>query len=226
MDKQDVCRCFEVIRILGANTDVKGPFLFPTEKDRMFVEKYLKDNSVSEGELLIGIHPGAPFIPRRWPKERYAEVADQLIQKYGATVVFLGGRDEIGLVDTIMRMMKEKALNLTGSTTIRQAIALIERCSLFIGNDSSLMHIAAMLNVPVIALFGPGRYPIFAPYGDNNVVIREDVGCNPCNESSAVWRTTCKRGKAYCIEAISTQKVLRVIQDFMKQQVENMGISD
>ena len=212
-DKQEVYRCFDVIRILGANTDVKGPFMFPSDEERMFAEKYLKQNSIHNSELLIGIHPGAPFIPRRWPKERFAKVADELDQKYGAKVIFFGGHDEVGLVNNIIRLMEKTAISLTGKTTIRQTMAIIERCDLFICNDSSLMHIAAMLNIPVIALFGPGQYQLYAPYNEESIVIREDVGCNPCNEGSAVWRKMCKRGRAYCMEAITIQKVMNAIEE-------------
>ncbi len=107
--------------------------------------------------------------------------------------------------------MERPAFSLVGKTTIRESIALIERCNFFVCNDSSLMHIAALLNIPVIALFGPGQYPLFAPYNEFSVVVREDVGCNPCNESAAVWRKMCKRGRVYCMEAITIQKVLQII---------------
>jgi len=220
-DKQEVQRCFDVIRILGVNTDIKGPFIFPSEKDRMFVDKYLKEINIHESELLIGIHPGAPFIPRRWPKERFAKLADKLIQKYGAKVIFFGGKDEVELVNNIIQLMEKKAINLAGKSTVRQTIAMMERCDLFICNDSSLMHIAAMLNIPIIALFGPGKYPQFAPYNEDSIVIREDVNCNPCNEGSAVWRKMCKRGKAYCMEAITIQRVLKIVEEQINKISKN-----
>lgn len=216
-DKEEVQRCFDVIRTLGVNTDVKGPFIFLSGRDRLQAEKYLKDINVHENELLIGIHPGAPFIPRRWPMERFAKVADELDQKFGAKIIFFGGSDEVDLVDNIIELMEKPAFNLAGKTTIRQTMAVIERCNLFICNDSSLMHIAAMLNIPIIALFGPGRYPQFAPYNEDSVVIREDVGCNPCNEGSAVWRKMCKRGKAFCMDAITIQKVLKIVEELINK---------
>jgi heptosyltransferase-2 len=209
--KQEVDRCLDVIRIFGGKTEIKGPFIFTSDKDKIYAETYLQKNNLHEDNLIVGIHPGAPFIPRRWPKERFAKIADILIQKYNAKIIYFGGKDELDLVTSILHLMEGSAFNLVGKTTIRESIALIERCNLFICNDSSLMHIAALLNTPVIALFGPGQYPLFAPYNEFSVVVREDVGCNPCNESAAVWRKMCKRGGAYCMEAITIQKVLHII---------------
>jgi len=217
-DKQDVDRCLDVIRLFGVKTDITAPFIFSSPQAKLYAETYLKQNNIHETDLLVGIHPGAPFIPRRWPKERFAKLADSLIHKYDAKIIYFGGEDEVNLVTSILHLMEKPAFNLVGKTTIHESIALIERCTFFICNDSSLMHIAALLNIPVVALFGPGQYPLFAPYNEFSVVIREDVGCNPCNESSAVWRNMCKRGRAYCMEAIPLQKVLQIIE----QQILNI----
>jgi heptosyltransferase-2 len=210
-DKQIVDQCLDVIRILGVKTDVQGPFIFSSNKDKLYAQTYFQQNNIHEDDLIVGIHPGAPFIPRRWPKERFAKIADILIKKYNAKIIYFGGKDEVDLVTSILSLMEKPAFSLVGKTTIRESIALIERCNFFICNDSSLMHIAALLNIPVIALFGPGQYPLFAPYNEFSVVVREDVGCNPCNESAAVWRKMCKRGRVYCMEAITIQKVLQII---------------
>ena len=220
-DKQDVDRCLDVIRIFGVETDIKGPFIFSSDKDKIYAKTYFQQNNIHEDDLIVGIHPGAPFIPRRWPKERFAKIADTLVEKYDAKIIYFGGEDEVDLVTSILHLMERPAFNLVGKTTIRESIALIERCTFFICNDSSLMHIAALLNIPVIALFGPGQYPLFAPYTEFSVVIREDVGCNPCNESSAVWRKICKRGRAYCMEAITIQKVLQIINQQIIKINEN-----
>jgi heptosyltransferase-2 len=210
-DKQIVDQCLDVIRILGVKTDVQGPFIFSSNKDKLYAQTYFQQNNIHEDDLIVGIHPGAPFIPRRWPKERFAKIADILVKKYNAKIIYFGGKDEVDLVTSILSLMEKPAFSLVGKTTIRESIALIERCNFFICNDSSLMHIAALLNIPVIALFGPGQYPLFAPYNEFSVVVREDVGCNPCNESAAVWRKMCKRGRVYCMEAITIQKVLQII---------------
>ena len=210
-DKQIVDQCLDVIRILGVKTDVQGPFIFSSNKDKLYAQTYFQQNNIHEDDLIVGIHPGAPFIPRRWPKERFAKIADILVKKYNAKIIYFGGKDEVDLVTSILSLMEKPAFSLVGKTTIRESIALIERCNFFICNDSSLMHIAALLNIPVIALFGPGQYPLFAPYNEFSVVVRADVGCNPCNESAAVWRKMCKRGRVYCMEAITIQKVLQII---------------
>jgi heptosyltransferase-2 len=209
--KQDIDRSLDVLRLFGVKPVLKAPFIFSSDQDNDYATNYLKQHNIPEGDLLVGIHPGAPFIPRRWPKERFAKLADTLIQQYNAKILYFGGEDEIDLVTHILQLMEKPAFNIVGKTSIHESIALIDRCHLFICNDSSLMHIAALLNIPVIALFGPGQFPLFAPYNEFSVVVREDVGCNPCNESSAVWRHMCKRGRAYCMEAITLQKVLQII---------------
>jgi heptosyltransferase-2 len=69
---------------------------------------------------------------------------------------------------------------MIGKTTVRQLMAVLSQCVLVITNDSGPMHIAAALNVPIAAIFGPTDHTTTSPLGENNILIRKDVPCSPC----------------------------------------------
>jgi heptosyltransferase-2 len=114
----------------------------------------------------IAVHPGSGgfVVSRRWPPERFAMVADALIERYGLPVILVGGPDERDLAQAVSRAMKRPALDLAGQTTIKQLAAVLERCSLFVGGDSGVMHVAAAVGAPVVALFGPTNERAWGPY--------------------------------------------------------------
>jgi len=213
--QQEVDRCLNMLRTIGICSDHKKPILTLSNEEKEFAKNFFNLNNISENDLVVGIHPGAPWIPRRWPKERFAKIADEIIEKYGAKIIFFGGQKEVKLVDDILFLMKNKnkALSVAGKTTIKQLAAVIEKCNLFIGNDSSPMHIAATFKVPVIGLFGPGEYPRFAPFGRNNIVIRKPIKCSPCRQK--IQFTKCWRGRSYCMEAITVRDVMDAVEKMM-----------
>jgi len=220
-NKHEIERCLDVVRAIGANTKNRNPILIISDEDRSFAQNFLELNGISKKDLVIGIHPGAPFPPRRWPKERFAQVADELMKRHKAKIIFFGSPDEVWLTNEIIGLMKEKPINAAGKTTIKKLAALIRKCDLFIGNDSSPMHIAAAMKVPVIALFGPGEYPRFAPYGEGHVVIRKVLKCSPCEQY--MYGDKCKRGIAYCMNAITVQEVMRAAEKLIKKLNKNRG---
>lgn len=101
------------------------------------------------------ISPAARSDNKRWPAERFAGVADRLIAQHQAQVVFTGEPDEQRVAETIRRAMRHPAQWLMGQTTLGQLISLVRRAQCVITNDSATLHIASLLERPVVALFGP-----------------------------------------------------------------------
>jgi len=136
---------------------------------------------ISRNEVLIGVHPGAAYgEAKRWFPERFARVMD-LLQKPGRRFVLLGGPGEEGLAERVSTITTHPPINTVGKTTIAEALVIISRCSLFLSNDSGLMHAAAALGIPQVALFGSTDPAKTAPLNDKAVVIRpEGVSCTPC----------------------------------------------
>jgi heptosyltransferase II len=159
--------------------------LFLSEGEKASARHILADHGVAPSDLLIGFNPGAAHgTAKRWPAERYIALGRRLLADGGndARIVIFGSSGEAGLGQTIADAMGPFACNLAGRTTLRQALALIDACRLFITNDSGLMHAAAAVDVPQIALIGPTDPVATAPLSPLSRLIRHRTACDraPC----------------------------------------------
>ncbi len=114
-----------------------------------------------------GSNPGMDLTAKRWPLERYLALARKLIHELDAQILLIGGPGDIAVNQQLedgLGAQKETVINLTGKTSIGELAAQLEQCALFIGNDSSPMHLAAAVNIPVIAIFGPTSPQEYGPY--------------------------------------------------------------
>lgn len=138
---------------------------------------------------LVALHPGGGSysVARRWPAERWAELAGALHGDHGATVTLLSGSDEGTLVDGIVERLSAPAwLTTTDTASGPQALAAaLSRCALLVANDSFPMHLATAVGTPVVAVFGPSNARAWGPYAPDRpeiaaVVRRTDLPCSPC----------------------------------------------
>jgi ADP-heptose:LPS heptosyltransferase len=106
---------------------------------------------------VIGIHAGASAAARRWPAERFAALADALIERYGADIVLTGSASEKAVTAAVRRAMHHPALDLAGETSLGVFGAAIARLDLLISNDTGAAHMAAAVGTHSVVLFGPGR---------------------------------------------------------------------
>ncbi len=106
---------------------------------------------------IVCITPASGRKEKYWLNERWAAVADALVEKYGARIALTGGKGDLGDIDAIISAMQRKdaVINLAGKTSLQELCAVIRRCALFVGPDTGPAHIARALKVPLLALFGP-----------------------------------------------------------------------
>lgn len=132
--------------------------------------------AVSENCSVIGFCPGAEFGPaKRWPHYHYAKLAEMLIEKGYAIRLFGSKKDqEVGeqICESLPENLRSYCVNLAGLTDLNQAVDLIADCVAVVSNDSGLMHIAAALNKPLVALYGPTSPQYTPPLSPNAEVIR------------------------------------------------------
>lgn len=151
------------------------------DADRRAADALLQAAGVGTDRPLVGINPGAHYgSAKRWFPERYAAVADALAERYGLRAVIVGSAREVGIAGEIARRMKSAPVVLSGRTSLGQLMALIERCRLFITNDSGPMHLAAALDVPQVAIFGSTSEVATGPLSRKAEVLRHPVHCSPC----------------------------------------------
>jgi heptosyltransferase-2 len=170
-----------LLRSFGIAGLVRSPFLSTTENERLEAAELLRQSGMTADDFLLGINPGAAFgSAKRWYPDRFADVARRLSAHWKARIIIFGGSGETGIAEEISAGLQGKCINMAGKTSVRQLMALIQRCSFFISNDSGPMHIAAAFDVPLVAIFGSTDHIGTAPCSDRAVVVRTDVECAPC----------------------------------------------
>jgi ADP-heptose:LPS heptosyltransferase len=151
---------------------------------------------------LVALHAGvggyAPL--KQWPAERFVALARRLIAEQGVTILLVGGPEMAPLGAGLARQIGPSTVDLTGRTDLSVLAALLGRCALTIGNDSGVVHLAAAVGCPALALFGPTNAGAWAPYGarvltlsrsgdvmpeslesvSQAVALRVDEPCSPC----------------------------------------------
>ncbi len=205
----EVDRHLKIADSFAADVTDKTPLISVKKEDREFAKAIISQ----DGSLLIGMHPGSSenLWRKRWMPERFAELADHLSERYGAKILILGGKDEVKLAEKISTLMQTaKPLIMAGKTTIGQAAALIERCTLFVSNDSGLMHVSAAVKTPVVAIFGPSNPEKNAPLGESNIVVRKDLSCSPCSKYDSNGTNICENLK--CLEDVTVKDVLNTFR--------------
>jgi len=171
----------EMVRALGCATAGRDVHLRPGKDYDETATRLLPQFGLREDSPLIGIAPGAAYGPaKKWFPERFAAVADRLIDATGAQAVLFGSAGDKESTTTVARSARHTVVDIAGKTNLKEAMALIARCTLFLSNDSGLMHVAGALGIPTIAIFGSTNPATTSPVGEKSVVIHHDVPCSPC----------------------------------------------
>ncbi len=194
----------DLLRQLGLAPGPDELYLFLPEEATAWSRRTMEGHA----KPLVGLNPGAAYGPaKRWPADKYAGLAHRLWRETGATPVVFGtdaDRDAAARV----REKVPAALDLTGRTTLAQAMAAISRCDVFVTNDSGLMHVAAAAGIPLVAIFGSTDAVATGPFSENARIVRREMECSPCLQPE------CSKG-FHCMLDISEQEVGDVVLDLL-----------
>ena len=174
------------------------------------VDELMKRHDINGVKFLIAINPVAKWESKLWPKERFARLADMIIDEYDARIIFTGGSEDRHIIQDIMSAMKGRALNLAGHTTLKMLAALYEKTVLVISTDTGPMHLAAAMETPVVAIFGPTAPWRTGPYGSSHRVVRADPECSPC------FKRQCET--IDCMHQISEDQVMAEVRSVMERK--------
>lgn len=182
-----------------------------SEHDEAAVNRLLEELGVRPGERVVALHAGANWHLKRWPAERFAELADQLSQRLGVAVLFVGGAGDRPLVEGIAGRMRTKPRVAAGRTTFPQLGVLLKRARLLISNDSGPLHLGLAVGTPVVALFGPTSPALTGPpQGTRAITLFGSIGCPvPC-----YWLACPKN---LCLHEISVEQVLDAAQRLLAE---------
>jgi lipopolysaccharide heptosyltransferase I len=201
-------RNFALLRGMGLEVqDFKYSLHIPSA-DREYVDSFLKSSAAPLKRPLIAIHPGTSLKARfkRWPPDQYARLADRLVRELNAAVLFTWGAEELEWVEAIRREMEEPSLLGPKTDSLTCLGEVYRQCDLYIGGDTGPMHIASLMGIPVVVIYGPTDPIENEPFG-NHIKIRKEVGCNPCHNYS------CK--ELLCIKAVSADEVFKATREIL-----------
>jgi len=186
--------------------------LFLADAEKQWAAKRLESLGLGGPRFLIGLHPGASFGPaKRWLPERFAALADRLIEALSADVLIFGTREEQALGETIAHAMKHTPTLVAGETTLRQFMALLRECRVVVTNDSGPMHVAAALGLPLVAVFGSTNERATGPVALRARIVKRAVPCSPCGLRECPIDFRCMKG-------VSVDDVYRAALELVKEK--------
>jgi heptosyltransferase-3 len=206
----------EALKRVGIeSTDLKLDFLLPKEAE-LFAQRFFREEGIDRSRLVISISPTSRRSFRRWPQERFAQLADWLIHRFGAMVILVWGPKEKEIVERIQHLMKEKPVISWRTKSLFELGAVIRECDLHLGNDNGTKHIAVAVDKPTITIYGP-QDPKSWTYPDpsRHRFLKKEVDCPDCDKI--------KHGcvKLSCLDKITVEDVQGVLLQLIRDLKEN-----
>lgn len=229
--KHAVLLNLDFLKLLGIDPDdaAKEPIFHISDEDTRFALDFLRSSGINDGDLIISIHAGGGS-ERSWQQERFGEVADVLIEKKNAKIIFIGSSKETALVEKIRGSMKGKSSTAAGRMNLAQTGALLKQTKFLICNNSGPMHIAAALDIPTVSFSGPVDQKIHGPLGKRHIILESFLDCRPCyypffrdtleeTKKRNRWlgkAFRCKTGDYRCLADITTGQVIEAAEEILK----------
>ena len=202
----------EMLKGLGLTPGENDLEISVADESLQWARAMLLDQAASGIKTVIGLNPGAAYGPaKRWPSEKFAALADQLCHDSHTLILVFGTDADSDAAEQISTTVtnKNNVLNLTGKTSLAQAMGLISLCDAFVTNDSGLMHVSAALKTATVAVFGSTNPVTTGPYSDNASIVRTELDCSPC------LKTHCPQKHFKCMENIEVNDVLHTLRNLM-----------
>ncbi|MBF0557737.1 MAG: glycosyltransferase family 9 protein [Nitrospirae bacterium] len=194
--------------LIGGAAENKRMTLNVDKEDEAFVEEYLKTQGISSSNILIGFQTGAAKGYKVWPDQNFIGLGKKLLAADPRVrIVLTGAPNEIKHCEYIADNIGKGALSTAGKIPLKHTRALIKRLSLLVTNDTGTMHMAIALGTRTVSLFCPTDYRCYGPLYDLHLhrVIAKEKPCPECRYAK------CK--EPFCMGAITTDEVFRVIED-------------
>lgn len=191
-----------LLNSLGLPDEFKDLFLPVKEEFLEHAKKFLKP---LKAKPFIVLAPGAAYGPAKmWPKEYYKDLAKYLVKK-GFAVLITGGMKEIEVGEFIKSDLNE-VYNLCGKTNLTEVAGIFSLAKAVISNDSGLMHLAAALKIPQVAIFGSTDPEKTGPLNEKAIVLKRNLSCSPC------FKRTCKYGHYECLKSVFPEDVVKILE--------------
>jgi ADP-heptose:LPS heptosyltransferase len=182
---------------------------------RNWAQKVVEGSGFKDN-LLVAVSPGATFIHKVWPTDRYVELCRALLERYDCRFMVVGIDADHPMGDTLKGALGSRCLDMTGKTSVTQLAALLGGCHLFVGNDSGPAHLASAAGCPSVTVTSALDFPgIWEPWNSRQRVARVRIDCEFC-----LSLTSCPLKTNACIRAVDAHKVLRMCCQVLRSAIE------
>ena len=178
---------------------------------QMKIDRMLAASDAGRCKMKVVIHPGARRSTRLWVADRYGEIALRLKKEYGAAIILISGPNEGDLIRQI-EVYAEKIDFKASDLTMMELAALLNRCDLYLGNDTAPAHLSAAVGIKSVTLFGPQFPFLWRPYSGNSAVVFKNLACCGCNQID------CIHGENICMTGISVDDVWAKIREVLGER--------
>ncbi|MDP3142841.1 MAG: ATP-binding protein, partial [Candidatus Omnitrophota bacterium] len=191
--------------------------------DKNTAQEFLSQRGVGKDILVIGLHIGSDKSPagirKRWPFEYFMALSRMIKEKFPqAAILVFKGPNENGGLD--FGLLEKNGCTIVEGFSLLEVAALIERCNLFIANDSGLGHVAAARNIPVISIFGPSKAHQTRPYG-RRVTVMQQGECLGCFGAKEPFKPC--QGKISCLAGLTPDMVFAVVKSKVSSSAVQIG---
>ena len=216
-----------VLEAVGVTTMGTGLVLEPSDEDTRVARGLLTAEGVTDGEALIGLHPGSHWTCQQWDASEWSAVADELVTRYGARLVITGSADEDDWARAItdgMTVKDARVINATGKTSIMQFAALVQQLTCLVCVNSAASQIALAMRTPVVNLVGYENPVWTAPLASEPMTIVRGCDDSTAKESWCpynVWGKLSQCHRAECIgigglSLIRRERVMREVERWLQ----------
>ncbi len=151
-----------------------------------------------------GVNPGMALAPKRWPPDRFAALADGVLDAHGGTALLLGAETDAEAVAAVRAAMRHPAVDLAGALDFAMVQGMAHHAALYIGNDSGATHCALAGGTPTLCIFGPTDARQYGLYGGRGMMAAGRVPWSPCFRRG---RLACTCGTIRCMESVTVEAV-------------------
>jgi len=183
-DNNEVRECFKILEILGIKKEsIKYPDLWPKDAERDSVASLFRESGITESDFVVGINVGSKQPANWWLPERWSELIGHLSKNYSARIVLIGGKENRSFADAVIREAKFSLLDAVARLNVKQLALVVKRCNLMVSHDSGVAHMAALMGIPTVVLFGKSSYNKWG-YPDNPRyrAVYKDICCRLCGK--------------------------------------------
>jgi len=206
MGKHAVDRYLDFVRYLGGSGNDPTCIIAVEKENQRRVADLLRVNHIDSTTPFVAINPVAFWKTKLWQDEKFARLADRIVNELAVSVVFTGGGGDTS-IEQIRSLMSHPSISVEGRTSLRDLAYLYQLSMLMVTTDSGPMHVAAAMGTPTVALFGPTDPARTGPYGRGHVIVRSGIVCAPC------FRKVCDTKQ--CMRDISVEEVFAAVKEMI-----------